>query len=366
MKILVISLAGIGDTLIATPLLRELRAIYPDAVIDVLVLWAGARDVLEGNPHVNSVFQRNLMTGDRWGSLSFLWRLRQRRYDVSINTHPQGKIHYRIVARIINARKRISHNYHQSEWFRRLLGDLTLPQDYERHSVENTLDLLQFLEVKPVLARHEYELFLTPGEHAWAEAFLAERNLVGRKRFAFHVGSSGTKNLALRRWPVERYAELIQRMNRRHPEVAILLFGGPEEEKLHAQILACTSREDVFVVKAANFRQSAALLRTCDMVISGDTSIMHLAAAVKVPKQFVLETPTFYKPNYPYNQPFVLIRNPAVGGRNLEYYLYDGRGIRGTDEELKRCMASITVESVYEALVSACPFLQASIPARTS
>jgi len=94
------------------------------------------------------------------------------------------------------------------------------------------------------------------------------------------------------------------------------------------------------------------------MIISGDTSLMHLASAVKVLKQFVIETPTFYKPNHPYNQPFVMIPNPGVGGRNLEYYLYDGRPIQGTDEEIKRCMASVTVDSVYEAIVAACPFLQ--------
>ena len=358
MKILVISLAGIGDTLIATPLIRELRAIYPTAVIDALVLWPGARDVLEGNPYVNTVFQKNLLKVGKLESLKFLWSLRQRRYDVSINAHPQGKIHYRIVARIINARQRLSHNYHQSRWFDPFLGDHTIPQDYEKHSVENTLDLLQFLGVKPVLPNHDYDLFLSPAEIAWADAFIQERNLTARKRFGIHVGSGGTKNLALRRWPLENYLSLIQRMNQHHPEVAILLFGGPEEEKHHAEILARTSRDQVFAVKTSSFRQTAALLRTCDMIISGDTSLMHLASAVKVLKQFVIETPTFYKPNHPYNQPFVMIPNPGVGGRNLEYYLYDGRPIQGTDEEIKRCMASVTVDSVYEAIVAACPFLQ--------
>ena len=360
MKILVISLAGVGDTLLATPLIHELRAIYPAAVIDVLVLWAGSRDILEGNPHLNSVFQKNLMESSKLASLKFLWSLRRRHYDVSINTHPQSKIHYRLVARLINARTRISHNYHQSRWFDRLLGDHTLPQDYEQHSVENTFALLQFLGVKPVLPHHDCELFLSPGEIAWADAFLSERNLGARKRFGIHAGTSGTKNLALRRWPVDHYLSLIQRMNQNHPGVAILLFGGPEEEKAYEQILARASRSHVFVVKTANFRQTAALIRTCDLFISGDTSLMHVAAAVKVPKLFVIETPTFYKPNYPYNHPFSLIRNPEIGGRNLQYYLYDGRGIRGTDEELRRCMASITVDSVYQTLLAACPFLQGS------
>jgi heptosyltransferase-2 len=361
MKILVISLAGTGDTLLATPLIHELRAIYPTAVIDVLVLWAGARDLLEGNPHLNTVFQQNLMENNRLNKLAalrFLWSLRRHHYDVSINTHPQSKMLYRVAARVINARTRLSHNYHQSRWLDRVLGDCTLPQDYEQHSVENTLALLQFLGVKPVLPRHDCELFLSPGEIAWADAFLRERNLGVRKRFGIHVGSSGTKNLALRRWPVEHYLRLIQRMNQNHPEVAILLFGGPEEEQAHEQILAQTSRNQVFVVKTANFRQTAALVRTCDLFISGDTSLMHIAATVKVPKLFVIETPTFYKPNYPYQLPFSLIRNPEIAGRNLQYYLYDGRGIRGTDEELRRCMASITVDSVYQTLQTECSFLQ--------
>jgi ADP-heptose:LPS heptosyltransferase len=360
MKILVITLAGVGDTLLATPLIHELRALYPTAVIDALVLWAASRDILEGNPHLNSVFQKNLITDNRLASLRFLWGLRRHRYDVSINTHPQSKIQYRCVARLIGARTRLSHSYHQSHWWDWLLGDRTLPQDYEQHSVENTLALLQFLGVKPVLPQHDCELFLSPGEFAWADAYLRERNLGERKRFGLHVGSGGTKNLALRRWPVEHYAELIQRLNQNHPEVAVLLFGGPEEKQAHEQILARTSRQHVFEVKTASLRQTAALLRTCDLFISGDTSLMHLAAVGKVPKQFVIETPTFYKPNYPYQQPFILIRNPEIAGRNLQYYLYDGRGIRGTNEELRRCMASITVDSVYQALQAACPFLQGS------
>jgi hypothetical protein len=54
----------------------------------------------------------------------------------------------------------------------------------------------------------------------------------------------------------------------------------------------------------------------------------------------------------PYGNPFVLIKNPAVAGRNLDYYRYDGRGIRGTPEELTRCMASVSVEEVWKAVTS--------------
>src|SRR5215472_6035157 len=111
MKILIISLAGIGDTLFATPLIHELRAGFPKAQIDVLVMWAGAKDCLEGNPYLNSVFQKNLITASKAEGLSYLWRLRKERYDVSINTYPQSRMEYRVVARLIQARQRLSHAY---------------------------------------------------------------------------------------------------------------------------------------------------------------------------------------------------------------------------------------------------------------
>src|SRR5438876_2971172 len=139
MKILIISLAGIGDTLFATPLIHEWRASYPDAVIDVLVFWPGSRDVLQDNPHLNTVYQKNLMAGSQTQSLKFLWGLRRNRYDVSLNTHPQSRRHYRLVVRLIGAALRISHEYDYASPVDRWLTNRTLLQDYSRHSIENNL-----------------------------------------------------------------------------------------------------------------------------------------------------------------------------------------------------------------------------------
>jgi heptosyltransferase II len=352
--ILLISLAGIGDTLFATPLIHELRANFPKSELDVLVLWAGSKDVLEGNPHVNSVYQKNLIRVGTLGSLRFLRHLGKKRYDFSINTHPQSRVHYRVVARFINAKLRISHAYdHPTVLLDRLLVNRVKPMDYERHSIENNLALLSLLGVKPVLTRHDYEMFLSSAELAWAEEFVAAHNLAGRTLLGVHVGSGGTKNLALRRWPLESYIQLIQKLNRTRPEIAVLLFGGPEEEKDNAQVLVETKPGGVFQPKTKNLKHAAALLKKCQLFLSVDTALMHVAAAMKVPGQVAIETPTWNRPIEPYNQHFTLVKNPAVAGRNLEYYRYDGKGIRGTKEELRRCMASVTVEAVYEELMKA-------------
>ncbi len=347
MKILVISMAGIGDALLATPLIHELRANFPDAMIDALVMWAGSRDLLENNPHLNRVHQKYLIQSSKLEALRFLWSLRRERYDVSINTHPQSRMQYRIAARIVGAPTRISHEYECFNALDRRLVNRTLPQDYTRHSIENNFDVLPLLGAQKKLPAHEIEIFLTPDEEKRADDFLANYKLTEQKLLGVHVGSGGTKNLPLKRWPLKNYAGLIRRLNRDRRDVSILLFGGPEEAKDHEVILAQTDRDRVFQVGAKNLRQAAALMKRCRSFLSVDTALMHLAAAVKTPGQIVIEAPTLNVTNLPYGNPFTLVKNPVVNGRGLDFYRYDGGDIKGTREELLACMASVKVEDVF-------------------
>jgi ADP-heptose:LPS heptosyltransferase len=351
-QILVISLAGIGDTILATPLIHELRVNYPEAQIDALVLWAGSKDILRGNPHINTIYQRNLIKESTLEGLRFLRPLRKAGYDVSINTHPQSRLHYRLTARFLGARLRLSHRYECSGLLDRLLVNRILPQDYQKHTVEHNLDFLSIVGKRPLLPKHELEIFLSEKDHEWARSFIETQGITGRKWLGIHSGSGGTKNLALKRWPLQHYIELVRRVRQAWPELAILLFGGPEEEPDLQQLLGTQNSPLVVRVRSETLRQAAALMQRCTSFLSVDTALMHVAAAVKAPGQIVIEAPTLNKTNEPYANPFALVRNPAVAGSNLEYYRYDGQGIKGTREELTRCMASVTVDSVVETLQS--------------
>ena len=353
MKILVISLAGIGDTLLATPLLHELRANFPQAQLDALVLWAGSKELLEGNPHLNAVYQQNLLNESYAKAWTFLRPLRRAAYDLSINTHPQSRIHYRVIARFVAARTRISHVYDSWSIVDSFLVNRTVPQDYERHTVAQNLEVLALLDKKPSLSKHELEIFLSDQDLELAESFISSHNLAGRQCLGIHVGSGGTKNLALKRWPLRRYIELLGVVRKTWPELGILLFGGPDEESELQQILSAHLSPLVLRARTKTMRQAAALIQRCSGFLSVDTALMHLAAAVRVPGQIVIEAPTFNKTNEPFGNPYTLVKNPAVAGRNLEYYRYDGRGIRGTEAELVRCMDSVTVESVAAAIDAA-------------
>jgi ADP-heptose:LPS heptosyltransferase len=148
--------------------------------------------------------------------------------------------------------------------------------------------------------------------------------------------------------------KLVRRLSSRRPELTILLFGGPEEEKDHERLMmGQTGRGRILHPKTKNLRQAAALVKHCDLFLSVDTALMHIAATMKVRKQIVIETSTWNKPIEPHGNPFILVRNPAVTGKNLEYYRYDGRGIRGSPQELIKCMESVSVDSVWQVVADA-------------
>lgn len=352
MKILVISLAGIGDTLLATPLLRVLRERYPQAAIDVAVMWAGSRDILQGNPHINSVYFQNLLKEPLSSNLRFIRKLRKENYDISINTYPQSKREYRIIARLIGAPVRLSHRHECSTWLDSLLVNRQIDQDYSVHCIQNNLNLLRLLDQPLPTQPVDCEIFFTPAERQWAEEWVRRPELEGKRLVAMHVGSGKTKNLILKRWPLENYIELIRKLLPAYPDIQIVLFGGPEEQDDNAQILQAIQDPRLVPAKSRSLKEAAALLGKCHLFLSVDNAFMHLAAAMKAPRQIVIESPTFNKTIEPWLRPYRLVPNPMVAGRNLEYYLYDGKDIKGSREHLLACMRSITPDAVFAAFRS--------------
>ena len=349
-RILVVALAGIGDTLMATPLLHELRLNFPKAEIDALVMWPGSAALLEGNPHLSEVHQHHFLRSSRLASLRFVLGLRRRRYDVSINVHPQGRREYRWIARLIGARRRLSHRYENEGGLDRHLITESLPQDYTVHAAENNARFLSLLGAERRLPRPVYELYLGSAETTWAADYAARNGLEGERWLGIHAGSGGTKNLALRRWPVDRYVDLVSRIRKQFPDLPVVFFGGPEDRVLQSELFSRLRVDRIFFPETPTIRHAAALVGCAHAFLSVDTAFMHLAAAMQVPRQFVIETPTVNPCILPLREDWTLIPNPGVGGRALEYYRYDGRPIQGSPAEIQRLMETVTTESVFEAL----------------
>ncbi len=344
MKILVISIAGIGDSLIATPLIEELRNNFPKAELDVFVMWEQAKKILENNPNINNIFQFNLIYRGYIKSLMYCLKLRRKKYDISFNTHPQSKIQYRMIARLIGAKKRLSHIYDNGGFLDKLLVNKTIKQDYSISSIDNNLNLLKLISIKPVLKEQNYKIFLSKNDEKKAEEFIKKNKLRG-KLIGIHVGSGTTKNMELKRWPLENYMDLIK-MLLRNKKIKILLFGGPDEEAENRRIIDEIKDKRVILVETDNIRESAAIIKKCYLFLSVDNVLMHVASAMKIKNQIVIAGPTYDPAVEPKTEPIIIKSN--IGCRPC--YRYNGKGVSCIREEKMKCLKEITLDKVYDKI----------------
>lgn len=87
-----------------------------------------------------------------------------------------------------------------------------------------------------------------------------------------------------KRWPLERFAEVIKQVAVDHPQVEWVFFGAPGEAAMGEQLSALVgSVKHTNLVGKTKLAELIVQLRTCRLLLTNDTGTMHLACAEGVP-----------------------------------------------------------------------------------
>jgi heptosyltransferase-2 len=102
---------------------------------------------------------------------------------------------------------------------------------------------------------------------------------LNRSMIGIHTGGGG--RWALKQWLEESFIELIGQLRRALGDSAvILLLGGPQEREQNQRIFSKVEGPVIDVGCDNSVRHLAALIRSCSVVISGDSLPMHIALAM--------------------------------------------------------------------------------------
>jgi ADP-heptose:LPS heptosyltransferase len=169
-------------------------------------------------------------------------------------------------------------------------------------------------------------LFILDSERAERDAFLKARDWFGRELILIQPGnhrSMGPRRDRWRRlntddkwWPLERWAELFQRIHECRKDALIMLRGSPEEVPMLQEIQAVSKLSSV-IVDGHGLRRLFALFESAHSMISVDTGPAHAAAAVSLPLVVLYgaESPEYWLPRSPTGSPVVGVGGPPVANR---------------------------------------------------
>lgn len=274
---LVVEPWGIGDVVLATPLLASLRSAFPESSITLLAKQYAA-DLLAHSGLVDDVVPFNFpwtaFSGkyqlSRYEKRAFdnLFReLRSRDFDVSLDA--RRDIRSNVITYFSGARRRIGYDFGGGS---HLLTDVLPSGDQNAHKIDDWLAMLRPLGVAEPACRQP-RLVVTQHESALARARLGGLGIVpGKPLIGLHPGASHR----VRRWDDRRYAEVVERMLK-DGDVQFIIF-----EEYSGDSAGIVTSAQVPRVRGT-IREMMAFIAECDLFLANDSGPMHIAEALGIP-----------------------------------------------------------------------------------
>lgn len=266
-----------GDVLRTTPLLPALRKKYPGSKITWLV-EARCRGVLEKNPFIDTLCAYSQEPVSVLKKVSF---------DLSVNLDKEPEALGAMMA--IPSKKRMGFGLSDGE----RLCALDSTSDYAyRLGIDDELKFRQnkktyqeitFEQLGLEFHQEEYIFSSDPKSKARAKKYLEGAGFNSSRKTGMVIGlnTGAGRRFAGKRLPISTYLSLIEKFSTKMKS-QVLLLGGRDEVERNAEI-ARTAKFPVINTGSHPIQEFAAIVRSCDLVISGDTTALHIAIAVKVP-----------------------------------------------------------------------------------
>ncbi len=272
-RILIVKLAAIGDVLRTTPLLSGLKRAYPRSHI-TWVVDKEALPLLKNNPLIDRLLPFDFPA---------LLPLEFEAFDLIFGLEKEAR-GAALVSKIKAPEKRgfgLGENgnifpLNPASEYAFFLG---LSDELKFYRNEKTYPELIFEMAEIEYRRDEYLLFLGEEDAAFADRF-AKKAKVRKGETLIGLNTGAGDVFANKAWTLEGYVKLIRALKKR-AKTRLLLLGGPKEKDRNRKILRKVGGAAIDGRCDNTLGQFAALINRCDLVVTGDTTALHLAIGLK-------------------------------------------------------------------------------------
>jgi len=262
-RFLIIQTAFIGDVILATPVISELKRIYPEAQIDVLVR-KGNEAILANNPHLHTVFTFNKKEGKLASMLKLIKEFRKTHYDEVINLHRFASTGLMTI--FSGAKKTIGFDKNPVSFFYSTKVKHEIGTG--KHEVERNLETIKSHGAIPLKR---------------PEVFPSDNDFENIKPYqeSVYCCLAPASVWFTKQLPEHKWVELGQKLSEKGK---VYLVGGPTDFDLCEKIKNQIQHENVENLAGKfSFLQSAALFKNASMNYVNDSGPLHFCSAVNAP-----------------------------------------------------------------------------------
>jgi ADP-heptose:LPS heptosyltransferase len=342
-RILAVKVHGMGDAVMVRSIIGHLFRRHSNLEIGVLV-GPATREVMSlGTTFTIHEYQQRTLSVR--SGLAMLREIRGRRYAAILNFE-QGSLAGTAFLRATGIPVRIG--------FVPITGEAKAP--FLTHPIrlrdedsmwQSFQRLLRIVDPQCPELRSTQALPVSIETDRWIRNWMDERALDGHRWVALHLGPVPS----FRRWPIERFVNLAERLLAKNSEVVIALTGQSSEKPLIDEFKRHFSGLAIDGTGLGTLERTAALLRLCDLVVSNDTGVMHLAAAMGAPTVGIMgpEVPRRYAPVG--RCATAIYKTAATCSPCIDIYRLRVP-LSCSNSQQSRCLLDVTVDAVLNAAKS--------------
>jgi len=274
-EICVVMLSAIGDAVHVLPVVNALKRHWPRARITWVLQPLPAR-LVEGHPAVDRLllFHRRKGVG-AWRSFAELARrLRGHRFDLALGLQVYFKAG--LITALVPARTRLGFDRRRARDLQWLFTDERIPDGGDRHVQDQYFEFLEHLGVDPEPVEWRLTETITEAEREAQRSFFRD---LGAPACAVVVGTSKPE----KDWPPERYAHLLDRLEKEHGFRSVLVGGPSRRERRAANRILETTEAQVVDALGDDLRRLLWILDGAGLTVSPDTGPLHVSRAVETP-----------------------------------------------------------------------------------
>lgn len=259
-SVAILATEKIGDSVLLTPLLRNLRHHFPKLEIHIICVKKASADFFRNDPHVTAVhFIKEFIDYTR--------NVLSRKFDLLFNVKDGPSTTFLLQTVLIRARVKVGHQnpYHEG------LFNHLLQVDFNTNMALKNCSLLSFLSI--TIPKEECRPYLPP-----AAVSSALTSFISKIEPGHFIGINISAGKMNRYWMETKWSALIARFS----HLQFMVFSAPDDREMKSR-LEKAHNNVTLSPPTRNIYEVGQLVNVLRLLVTPDTSLIHVASCYNTP-----------------------------------------------------------------------------------